>query len=95
MQDKTVIMSTSASESSQQEQPEKGVIITDNAGEEIGANGEVLVLDKDVDTALKFTIGKHVVIDEESNRRVLRKIDWHLLPIMCTLYFLQYLDKTA
>jgi MFS transporter, ACS family, allantoate permease len=34
-------------------------------------------------------------IDEETNKRLLRKIDWHLIPIMCVVYGLNYLDKTT
>lgn len=34
-----------------------------------------------------------VVIDEATNRRLVRKIDTHVLPWLCGLYILQYLDK--
>jgi hypothetical protein len=30
---------------------------------------------------------------EEEERRVLRKIDYTILPMMCFIFFLQYLDK--
>ncbi|KAF8333911.1 allantoate permease [Amanita rubescens] len=36
---------------------------------------------------------KNHVITEEENRRVLRKIDLHLMPLMFAIYFLQYMDK--
>ncbi|KAI9739055.1 MAG: hypothetical protein M1834_007267 [Cirrosporium novae-zelandiae] len=51
--------------------------------------------ENDADQALKFVRGQVFELDTETNKRVLRKIDWHLLPLMCTLYLLQYLDKTA
>lgn len=34
-----------------------------------------------------------VVLDEATNRRIVRKIDTHVLPWLCGLYILQYLDK--
>ncbi|KAF8621982.1 hypothetical protein AX15_007340 [Amanita polypyramis BW_CC] len=42
---------------------------------------------------LKTPDGRCHVITEEENTRVLRKIDFHLMPIMFTIYFLQYMDK--
>lgn len=38
----------------------------------------------DADEALKAFIGhegEHLVLDEETNRRLLRKIDWHIMPV--------------
>lgn len=34
-------------------------------------------------------------LDPEQNRRLLRKIDIFIMPLICTVYFLQYLDKIA
>lgn len=39
--------------------------------------------------------GEHVHVTPEENKRVLRKIDLALLPILLCIYFLQSLDKTA
>jgi len=39
--------------------------------------------------------GVSLEIDEATNRRLLRTIDWHLLPVMCIVYGLNYLDKTT
>ncbi|KAI9836329.1 MAG: hypothetical protein M1838_005082 [Thelocarpon superellum] len=54
---------------------------------------------KDGDEALLalagLGVGEQLVIDEETNRRLLRKIDWNLMPIMCIVYGLFYLDKTT
>ena len=33
--------------------------------------------------------------DPERNRRLLRRIDLHVMPLICVVYFLQYIDKTA
>ena len=46
-------------------------------------------------TALQNREGPPLVLDEATNRRLLRKIDWHLLPIMCFVYGLNFLDKTT
>lgn len=34
----------------------------------------------------------HVYTDKET-RRILRKIDWHLLPVLAVLYLLAFLDR--
>ena len=52
----------------------------------------------DADEALKAIQGhdgEPVILDEATNRRILRRIDWNLIPIMCVVYGLNYLDKTA
>lgn len=50
----------------------------------------------EADAALSFAAGAvSVRIDQEANTRVRRKIDCNLLPWMCGLYLLQYLDKTT
>lgn len=52
----------------------------------------------DADDAMKaFTQaqGDIVELDEETNRRLLRKIDWNLMPMMCAVYMLNFLDKTS
>jgi hypothetical protein len=36
-----------------------------------------------------------VPVTAEENARVLRRIDWHILPIILAIYCLQSLDKTA
>jgi len=50
----------------------------------------------DADEAMKaFAEGEIVDIDEATNKRLLRIIDWHLMPIMCVVYGINYLDKTT
>ncbi|KAI3536940.1 major facilitator superfamily transporter [Colletotrichum filicis] len=34
-------------------------------------------------------------IDPELNRRLKHRIDTHIMPLICIVYFLQYIDKTA
>lgn len=45
--------------------------------------------------AIKDLNGETTVITEEDEKRVLRKIDWHLMPMLCIVYGLNYLDKTT
>lgn len=44
---------------------------------------------------LKETGGVRRPIDAETNKRLLRKIDLHIMPLICIVYFLQYIDKTS
>ncbi|KAH6982676.1 major facilitator superfamily domain-containing protein [Ilyonectria destructans] len=37
--------------------------------------------------------GDVLELDEATNKRLLRKIDWRLMPVMCFTYSLQYYDK--
>ena len=48
------------------------------------------------DAALELIAGTgSLAVDAETNKRLLRKIDLHILPLICIIYFLQYIDKTA
>ncbi|KAJ5102998.1 transporter [Penicillium argentinense] len=52
----------------------------------------------DADEAMKAfdeMQGEAIELDESTNRRLLRTIDWHLMPIMCCVYGMNYLDKTT
>ncbi|KAH7064685.1 membrane transporter [Macrophomina phaseolina] len=52
----------------------------------------------DADAAMKAFAelqGQVLEIDEATNARLLRKIDWHLMPLLCIVYGLNYLDKTT
>ena len=44
---------------------------------------------------LKKTGGLRQPVDPEASKRLLRKIDLHIMPLICIVYFLQYIDKTA
>ncbi|KAI0087486.1 MFS general substrate transporter [Irpex rosettiformis] len=48
-----------------------------------------------VDTAAQLVAGRDVELDAAEARRIRRKIDWHLMPMMCMLYWIQYTDKTT
>jgi ACS family allantoate permease-like MFS transporter len=59
---------------------------------------QILKHSHDADEALKaFANHKGPVlhIDEATNKRLLRRIDLHLMPLLCLVYGLNYLDKTT
>ncbi|KAF2115221.1 major facilitator superfamily domain-containing protein [Lophiotrema nucula] len=71
---------------------------------EMSAEGHKILQEKilkhshDADAAMKAfenMDGQVIEISEETNKRLLRKIDLHLMPIMCVVYGLNYLDKTT
>jgi MFS transporter, ACS family, allantoate permease len=52
----------------------------------------------DADDAYKLFIeqgGESIVITPEEERKLLRKIDLNLMPLLCIVYGLNYLDKTT
>ena len=57
---------------------------------------KVLEHSHDADEAMKaFESGEVIEIDEATNKRLLRIIDRHMMPIMCVVYGLNYLDKVS
>ena len=61
--------------------------------------GHVAVVDKpskDGDEALHFLKNQHDVgaLTDEEEKKLVRKIDWMIMPLMWGCYCLQYLDKT-
>jgi hypothetical protein len=62
---------------------------------EVGSVGVVEDV-KDIDEALRFLKNQHDVgpMTEEDERKLVRKIDWMIMPLMWACYCLQYLDKT-
>lgn len=59
-------------------------------------NERILKHSHDADEAMKaFESGEIIELDEATNRRLLRAIDRHLIPLMCVVYGLNYLDKTT
>ncbi|KAI0386642.1 MFS general substrate transporter [Hypomontagnella monticulosa] len=49
----------------------------------------------DPDEALKLVTGEVVVLTPEDEKKLLRKIDLNLMPLLCVVYGLNYLDKTT
>lgn len=51
---------------------------------------------QDADEAMKAfreLQGESITLDESTNKRLLRIIDWHMMPIMCFVYGMNYLDS--
>jgi hypothetical protein len=50
----------------------------------------------DADEALQaLANGEAVPMTPEEEKKLLRKIDFHMMPLLCTVYGLNYLDKTT
>lgn len=62
-------------------------------------NGSVyddkIVTSKDIDPALAATGGQFIEFTPEEETTVLRKIDLHILPLMCWVYAIQFADKVS
>ncbi|KAH9886673.1 MFS general substrate transporter [Cubamyces lactineus] len=58
-------------------------------------NVHVAVADRDVDTAAQLVAGIEGELTAEESNRIRKKIDWHILPLMCILYWIQFMDKTT
>ncbi|KAF2859504.1 putative MFS allantoate transporter [Piedraia hortae CBS 480.64] len=56
---------------------------------------KILQHSHDGDEALQAIQGESILLDEATNKRLLRKIDRHLMPMMCIVYGMNYLDKTS
>lgn len=65
----------------------------------VGDTGILKHADKnDADEAYKLFVeqgGESIVITPEEERKLLRKIDRNLMPLLCIVYGLNYLDKTT
>lgn len=80
--------SDAPSEASEQQAAEKTAPVTDKAhASKVGADAALEMLNE--------TGGLSQPWDPERNRRLVRRIDAHIMPLICIVYFLQYIDKTA
>ncbi|KAG0706181.1 MFS general substrate transporter [Suillus ampliporus] len=50
---------------------------------------------KDVDTGAQFIDKSTSALDPDEAMRIRRKIDRHIMPLMCALYWIQFMDKTT
>ncbi|KAI5293377.1 hypothetical protein KEM52_005596 [Ascosphaera acerosa] len=48
-----------------------------------------------LETLQKYAGDEPLTLTKEDNDRIVRIIDWHLMPIMCFVYALNFLDKTT
>ncbi|KAI3326224.1 major facilitator superfamily transporter allantoate [Xylariaceae sp. AK1471] len=56
------------------------------------------VINNDPDEALRLVnayAGETILLSAEEQKKLLRKIDFHLMPFLCIVYGLNYLDKTT
>lgn len=53
------------------------------------------VSSRSIDPALAVTGGENIDFDAEEEKIVLSKIDWHILPLMCWIYAIQFADKIS
>lgn len=63
---------------------------------EVGTIDLVELPTTDGDAALRFLKGQQIagVLTPEDEKKLVRKIDWMIMPLMWGCYCLQYLDKT-
>jgi sugar phosphate permease len=61
------------------------------------------ILDRDLDQAELFLRDNNIshddlaalLSDEAGVRKLVKRVDWHLMPLLCGTYLLQYLDKQS
>ncbi|KAI0944706.1 hypothetical protein AcW1_002354 [Taiwanofungus camphoratus] len=58
-------------------------------------NVHVAVVTEQVDTGAQLVAGTEMEVDPKEALRIRRKIDRHLMPLMCILYWIQFMDKTT
>lgn len=93
-------MTTTAEATRQPVDVEKEVTTTDNASISLGVtkklDEKILKHSHDADAAMKAfegMDGQVIELTPEKNKALLRKIDWHLMPVS-TSYFLQDLARS-
>lgn len=83
---------TQAADANDAPQINPGRVSTESAA----AAKKILEHSGDADEAMKaFANGEIIEVDEATNKRLLRRIDLHMMPLMCVVYGLNYLDKTT
>ncbi|PCH43288.1 MFS general substrate transporter [Wolfiporia cocos MD-104 SS10] len=55
----------------------------------------VALVSEEVDTGAQLVAGTQMDIDPQEALRIRKKIDWHIMPLMCILYWIQFMDKTT
>ncbi|RCK64386.1 Allantoate permease [Candida viswanathii] len=61
-------------------------------------SGKPIDITKDVDDAMKLVRdhqGEEIELEKKTSKRLLRKIDLYLLPVMCLSYCFQFMDKLS
>lgn len=92
------IVKSDISPSANSSDPEKASISATGQDEKVGSNFLKHADHNDADEALKVLEGENGEVFEltpEDERKLLRKIDWNIMPLLCVVYGLNYLDKTT
>lgn len=62
----------------------------------LSPNGNEVFINGDVDEAMKLALrAKEVELTPEEDKKLVRKIDLCMFPLMCLLYAIQFMDKTT
>lgn len=62
--------------------------------ENANTSGSSIHNEKILDEKVEQVPDSHVELDEAATKRLLRKIDWRLIPFLALLYLLSFLDRT-
>ncbi|KAJ7494380.1 MFS general substrate transporter [Mycena galericulata] len=68
---------------------------SENSDEKHGSAYDIEVTAKELDTGAGLLYGNQTELDPREAERVRKKIDMHILPLMCTLYWIQFMDKAT
>ncbi|KAF7314783.1 Membrane transporter [Mycena kentingensis (nom. inval.)] len=66
-----------------------------SASYELKPQTQLKVAAADVDTGAILAAGVHEELEPDEAERLRKKIDRHILPLMCILYWVQFMDKTT
>ncbi|KAH7913605.1 MFS general substrate transporter [Hygrophoropsis aurantiaca] len=69
--------------------------ITGNAVSKDEKHNGISVSTKEVDTGAQLVSGITTILEPKEALRIRRKIDRNILPMMCMLYWIQFMDKTT
>ncbi|THG95272.1 hypothetical protein EW026_g6352 [Hermanssonia centrifuga] len=66
-----------------------------NVTDTLAAQHHLAFKSDQVDTGAQLVAGQQFDLDPAESLRIRKKIDWHIMPLMCTLYWVQFMDKTT
>ncbi|VUC26107.1 unnamed protein product [Clonostachys rosea] len=69
--------------------------ISPSLSNRVGSMTEKTVMSRDIDPALAVTGGEVLDFTPDEEKTVLSKIDWHIMPLMCWVYAIQFADKIS
>ncbi|CCM05278.1 uncharacterized protein FIBRA_07490 [Fibroporia radiculosa] len=74
---------------------ERESITKESLEDEKGVTTHVALVNDEVDTGAQLVAGTAMAVDPAEALRIRRKIDWHIMPLMCVLYWIQFMDKVT